>query len=60
MADIYYGLDRGDTENDVVTDSSSPTKDIEVVVDDAVNLTKTEVIQGLQMIINHLIGENDY
>lgn len=60
MADIFYGVDRGDNEQDVVTDSSSPTKDVEVVVDDAVGLTKNDVIISLQMIINHLQKEDNY
>ncbi len=60
MADIFYGIDRGDTEFDVVTDSSSPTKDVEVVVDDAVGLDKKEVVQKLQEIINHILKEPDY
>jgi hypothetical protein len=60
MADLFYGLDRGDQENEIVTASSSPTKDIEIVIDDAVGLTKAEVIQGLQMIINHIIKEDNY
>lgn len=60
MADIFYGIDRGERENDVVTDSSSPTKDVEVVVDDAVGLKKSEVILALDMIKNHLLAEPDY
>lgn len=60
MADIFYGIDRGDNEEDMVVDSSSPGKDVEVVVDDAVSLTKTEVIQALDMIKNRLLKENDY
>lgn len=60
MADIFYGADRGDTEFDVVTDSSSPTKDVEVVVDDAVGLTKKDVLVILDMIKNHILKEDDY
>lgn len=60
MADIFYGLDRGDTEFDVAQGSNSPTKDVEVVVDDAVNLTKEEVVRALDMIKNHIIKNADY
>lgn len=60
MADIFYGLDRGDTEFDVVQDTSSPTKDVEVVVDDAVSLTKEEVVRALDMIKNHIIKNDNY
>lgn len=60
MADIFYGVDRGETLDDVVTDSSSPTKDVEVVVDDAVSLTKTEVIQALEYIKEFILESDDY
>lgn len=55
MADRIYGLDRGDTEFSVAEDSSSPTKDVEVVVDLAVGLQKSEVLQLLDMIKNHIV-----
>lgn len=58
MADRFYGLDRGDQEGDVSEDSSSPTKDVEVAVDLAVSLEKSEVIQLLDMIKNHIIKGN--
>lgn len=58
MADRIYGLDRGDTEFSVAEDSSSPTKDVEVVVDLAVSLEKSEVIQLLDMIKNHILKGN--
>lgn len=60
MADLFYGLDRGDTEFDIVEQASSPTKDVEVVVDDAVSLTKAEVIQALQMVIAHIVKADNY
>lgn len=58
MADRIYGLDRGDTEFSVAEDSSSPTKDVEVVVDLAVGLQKSEVLQLLDMIKNHILKGN--
>lgn len=58
MADRFYGLDRGDTEFDVTEDSSSPTKDVEVAVDLAVNLEKSEVLLALDMIKNHIVKGN--
>lgn len=58
MADRIYGLDRGDNEFDVSEGSSSPTKDVEVVVDLAVSLEKSEVIQKLDEIKNHIIKGN--
>lgn len=58
MADRIYGLDRGDTEFDVAEDSSSPTKDVEVVVDLSVSLEKEEVLRSLDMIKNHILKGN--
>lgn len=58
MADRIYGLDRGQTEFSVSEGSVSPTKDVEVVVDLAKNLTKAEVLQLLEMIENHIIKGN--
>lgn len=55
MADRIYGLDRGETEFNVVESSSSPAKDVEVVVDLAVGLERSEVLQALDMIKNHII-----
>ena len=60
MADIFYGIDRGQQEFDAVTSASSPTKDVEIVVDDAVSLTKGEVILMLHQLINHILKEADY
>ena len=59
MADIFYGMDRGDVQTDITTGSSSPTKDIEVAIDDAVGWKKSELVQALQMIINHLLEQDD-
>lgn len=58
MADRIYGLDRGETEFNVAESSSSPAKDVEVVVDLAVGLEKSEVLQALDMIKNHIIKGN--
>lgn len=58
MADRIYGLDRGDTEFDIVEQATSPTKDVEVVVDLAVNLEKSEVLQKLDEIKNHILKGN--
>lgn len=59
MADQFYGLDRGDTEFDVVQAGASPTKDVEVVIDLAVNLEKSEVLRKLDEIKNHIL-KNDF
>ena len=58
MADRIYGLDRGDTLTDVSEGSSSPTKDVEVVVDLAVNLDKQDVLVALDLIKAHITRGN--
>jgi len=55
MADRFYGLDRGDTEFDVVEQATTPAKDVEVSFDLAVNLEKEEVLGKLQEIMNHIL-----
>lgn len=56
MADRFYGLDRGDNEFTEVTEqATSPTKDVELAIDLAVSLEKSEVLQLLDMIKNHII-----
>lgn len=58
MADRIYGLDRGDTLTEVVEGSASPTKDVEVVVDLAVGLTKAEVLMLLDEIKGYIVTGN--
>ena len=55
IADRFYGLDRGDQENDVSEGTSTPTKAIEVAVELALNLEKSEVVQKLEEIKNHIV-----
>jgi len=56
--DRVYGIDRGETEFDVVEQAASPAKNIEVTVDLAVGLEKSEVLQKLDEIKNHIIKGN--
>jgi hypothetical protein len=58
MADRIYGIDRGQTEFQVVEGSASPTTGVEVVIDLAVGLTKAEVLMALECIENHIIKGN--
>ena len=48
MADRFYGVDRGQTKATV--DSSTTGLDIEVTVDDAVGLTKKDIIVAFEAI----------
>lgn len=58
MAIRYYGLDRGETEFSVEEDSSTTSKDVEVAVDLAANLDKSEVLIKLDEIKNHIVKGN--
>lgn len=58
MADRIYGLDRGEEQTKVAEGSSSPTKDVEVVVDLAQSLTKNEVIRLLTRISDHIVTDD--
>lgn len=55
MADFFYGIDRGETEFKVAEGAVSQAKDVEVNIDLAVELKKSEVILALEMIINHIL-----
>ena len=56
MADLSYGLDRGVTLP--VEGTASGGFDVEVLLDNAVNLTRKEAILALQYIIK-VIQEDD-
>ena len=48
MADRFYGVDRGQTRATVGT--STTNLDVELILDDAVGLTKKDVILALEAI----------
>lgn len=57
MAQRYFGLDRGDTENDVTEDSSTTaTTDVEVRVDLAAGMKVSEILIALDNIKNWIIN----
>jgi hypothetical protein len=59
MANRYYGLDRGDNENDVTEGSSSTaTTDVEVRVDLAASQDRSEVLLALDKIKNWILKGN--
>lgn len=58
MASRYYGLNRGQTEQNVAEGSSTNSTDLEVVFDLTKNLTKSEILVLLEMIKNHIIKGN--
>ena len=59
MAERFYGLDRGDNENDVTEGSATTaTTDVEVRVDLASDVTKSEVLLALDKIKNWILKGN--
>jgi hypothetical protein len=50
MAVRFWGLNRGQYDKDVVEQAADPTKDCAVKIDLAKNLTRTDVLQLLEMI----------
>lgn len=58
MANRFYGLDRGQTEFQVNEAAATATKDVELNVDLAVSLEKSEVIMLLEQIKAHIIKGN--
>lgn len=48
MADRFYGVDRGQSKATV--DTSTTGLDVEVTVDDAVGLTKKDIITALEAV----------
>ena len=59
MADVFYGVDRGEQYVDVVRQGSSPTKDVEIVIDDAVDLTRNEVLIAIDLIKASILAQDD-
>ena len=62
MADVYYGINRGQTEFSAVEASSTSSTDIEVRVDTTKfppgkQGVKHEVVQALQMLINTIVKD---
>jgi hypothetical protein len=60
MADIVYGVSRGQQEGDVVTGTSDPATDVYVVLDDTKGYSKLELLIALDMIKNHINKQDDF
>lgn len=58
MANRFYGLDRGQTEFSVNEAAATASKDVEVNVDLAAGLEKSEVLLALEMIMAHITKGN--
>jgi hypothetical protein len=55
MADRFYGVDRGESKATLGT--STTGKDIELVVDDAVGLTKFDKVTALEKIMKAVLED---
>lgn len=55
MAKQYFGLNRGQTEFDITQDSSTVSKDVELVIDLSKSLTKSEVLIKLEELENAIL-----
>ena len=58
MADRFYGIDRG--ERLVTIDTSTTGKDVEVVVDDAVGLTKKDIHLALLAVSSAVLEDEGF
>jgi hypothetical protein len=58
MATVYYGVDRGGHEEDVVINTSTTGKNVELVVNEGVVLSRQELADALQAIRNQIIKQN--
>ena len=58
MADRFYGVDRGQTQATV--GSATSNLDVELVVDDAVNLTKKDIYLALDAITKALLEDSGF
>ena len=58
MASRFIGLNRGQTEFDIVEGASTGSKDVELRVDTGKSLTKNEVTMMLRQIASYLTTKN--
>jgi hypothetical protein len=57
MASRYYGMDRGQTTDDIDEGSSTTSSDVEIVINLAKSLTRAEVLQIMDMLKERIIEE---
>lgn len=58
MANLFLGLNRGQTEKDIVTGSATGSKDVEVRIDDSKSWKKSEILAKLDEIKNYFLTHN--
>jgi hypothetical protein len=55
MADVYWGIDRGEDRTKVARSSSTTSADFEFVVDDTNKPTRAEAIDALEKIREEIL-----
>lgn len=60
MANRFYGVNRGQTQEDIVNASSTQSTDIEVRVDLSKSLTAEEVITKLKQIEDKILANDKW
>jgi len=58
MATVYYGVNRGGHDEDVAIATSTTSKNVELVVNEGVVLSRVELLEALQAIENAIIKQN--
>jgi len=58
MATVYYGVDRGGHDEDVAINTSTTGKNVELVVNEGVVLSRQDLFDALQAIRNQIIKQN--
>ena len=57
MADRFFGLNRGQREFDVTEGASTGSTDIEIRVDTGKSWKKSEILQKLEELKNHILAK---
>jgi len=58
MATVYYGVNRGGHDENVVIATSTTSKNVELVVNEGVVLSRQELFEALQAIKNQITKQN--
>jgi hypothetical protein len=56
MAIQYFGINRGEQLKDVVAGTATTGRKIELAVDDTVNLTRNEIRDQVEVLLQHIFN----
>jgi len=57
MAIQYFGINRGEQLKDIATGTSTTGKKIELALDDTVGLTRTEIHDQVEVLLQHIYNQ---